>query len=154
MGVCCPWAEPVDAVLHAFNVESTVGLPAAEAQRRLAANGPNLLNPGVKKSRWELFVEQFDDALVKVLLAAAATSFVLALLQDSSEGEGLREFIEPFVILLILILNATVGVWQESNAEVQFSPGIIIPLNPTMQLTVDSQSLLHQLILFRMLWSR
>lgn len=66
---------------------------------------------------WKLFLAQFDDALVKVLLLAAAVSLGLALFDESSEEEGLRAFIEPAVILLILILNAAVGVWQEANAE-------------------------------------
>lgn len=112
-----PWAEPGETVLSQLAVDSKYGLSSDEAEQRFAKHGPNELSHGEKKSHWELFMEQFDDALVKVLLLAAGISFVLALLQDADEGEGLREFIEPFVILLILILNAIVGVWQESNAE-------------------------------------
>jgi hypothetical protein len=55
----------------------------------------------------------------QVLLLAAAISFALAVF-DGGEQEGsggFRAFVEPFVIILILILNAAVGVWQESNAE-------------------------------------
>lgn len=44
-------------------------------------------------------------------------SFALAWFDESSKHEGLRAFVEPFVILLILVLNATVGVWQESRSE-------------------------------------
>jgi hypothetical protein len=47
---------------------------------------------------------------------AAVVSLVLAV-HNEEEEEGLRAYIEPFVILLILVLNAIVGVWQESNAE-------------------------------------
>ena len=56
---------------------------------------------------------------MQILLLAAVISFALAYVDDDTEGEesGLRAFVEPLVIVLILVLNATVGVWQESNAE-------------------------------------
>lgn len=52
-----------------------------------------------------------------MLLLAAFVSFLLAFFDEASAEEGIRAYIEPAVIILILVLNAVVGVWQESNAE-------------------------------------
>ena len=58
-------------------------------------------------------LKQFDDLLVKILIAAAAVSLLIGL----ADGEGWSSLVEPGVIVLILVANATVGVLTETNAE-------------------------------------
>ncbi|KTF80752.1 hypothetical protein cypCar_00023817 [Cyprinus carpio] len=92
-----------------FDVSETTGLAPDQVKKSQAKYGFN------GKSIWELVVEQFEDLLVRILLLAACISFVLAWFEEGEET--VTAFVEPFVILLILIANAVVGVWQERNAE-------------------------------------
>uniref|UniRef100_A0A8C2H3X2 Calcium-transporting ATPase n=1 Tax=Cyprinus carpio TaxID=7962 RepID=A0A8C2H3X2_CYPCA len=91
------------------------GLSPDQVKKNLAKYGYNELPAEEGKSIWELIIEQFEDLLVRILLLAACISFVLAWFEEGEET--VTAFVEPFVILLILIANAVVGVWQERNAE-------------------------------------
>lgn len=112
-----PWSLSPAEVASRLSVVPETGLSADEVTDRQKEYGPNELRHEEGTPIWKLFLDQFDDALVKVLLLAAGVSLALAFFEESSENEGLRAFIEPAVILLILVLNAAVGVWQEANAE-------------------------------------
>jgi len=98
-----------------FNVTPDRGLSKDQVKKNVAKYGLNELPAEEGKSLWQLVLEQFDDLLVKILLLAAVISFVLAFFEE--DDDSITAFVEPFVILLILIANACVGVWQERNAE-------------------------------------
>uniref|UniRef100_A0A674MEL5 Calcium-transporting ATPase n=1 Tax=Takifugu rubripes TaxID=31033 RepID=A0A674MEL5_TAKRU len=98
-----------------FGVSEKTGLSPDQFKKNLEKYGYNELPAEEGKSIWELIVEQFEDLLVRILLLAACISFVLAWFEEGEET--VTAFVEPFVILLILIANAVVGVWQERNAE-------------------------------------
>ncbi|XP_008299529.1 ATPase sarcoplasmic/endoplasmic reticulum Ca2+ transporting 1, like isoform X2 [Stegastes partitus] len=98
-----------------FGVNENTGLSPDQFKKNLDKYGFNELPAEEGKSIWELIIEQFEDLLVRILLLAACISFVLAWFEEGEET--VTAFVEPFVILLILIANAIVGVWQERNAE-------------------------------------
>jgi len=105
------WQECCDY----FSVNTERGLSQDQVKKAKEKYGPNELPAEEGKSLLTLVLEQFDDLLVKILLLAAVISFVLAFFED--DDGSITAFVEPFVILLILIANAIVGVWQERNAE-------------------------------------
>ncbi|CAF2843471.1 unnamed protein product [Rotaria sp. Silwood2] len=113
-----PWTKTKEEIADFYNVDEDIGLPEERIRQDFELYGPNELPTEESKPLWKLILEQFDDLLVKILLAAACISFVLALFEDHKEGDSIvAAFVEPLVILLILIANAIVGVWQERNAE-------------------------------------
>ncbi|KAM0329890.1 hypothetical protein ACHAQA_004055 [Verticillium albo-atrum] len=108
------FAKPVDKVLAHFDVDVRTGLKDDQVTSLRSQHGRNVIPEEPPTPIWELILEQFKDQLVIILLGSAAVSFVLALFDDE---EGWSAFVDPAVILTILILNAVVGVSQESSAE-------------------------------------
>ncbi|XP_042685961.1 sarcoplasmic/endoplasmic reticulum calcium ATPase 3 isoform X1 [Centrocercus urophasianus] len=106
---------PVRDVLSRFDVTESCGLSPEQVRRNREKYGPNELPAEEGKSLWELVLEQFEDLLVRILLMAAFLSFILAWFEEGEEST--TAFVEPIVIIMILIANAVVGVWQERNAE-------------------------------------
>eukprot|EP00285_Hemiselmis_virescens_P009676 CAMPEP_0173388770 /NCGR_PEP_ID=MMETSP1356-20130122/11001_1 /TAXON_ID=77927 ORGANISM="Hemiselmis virescens, Strain PCC157" /NCGR_SAMPLE_ID=MMETSP1356 /ASSEMBLY_ACC=CAM_ASM_000847 /LENGTH=1162 /DNA_ID=CAMNT_0014345759 /DNA_START=234 /DNA_END=3719 /DNA_ORIENTATION=- len=101
-------------VCKACGVDPAVGLWEDEVTERQAAFGLNVLPNKKRVPLWVRFIQQFDDKMVKILLAAAGISVIFAATGDEEEDHS---FVEPAVIVSILLLNAAIGVWQESNAE-------------------------------------
>ncbi len=92
--------------------DSSRGLRSEQVQERLASVGENKLKEKKKKTNVQRFLAQFKDVMILILLGAALISFIIACV----EGEP-KEFFEPLLILLIVVLNAIMGVMQESKAE-------------------------------------
>ena len=103
------YSEDIERVLKELQ-SSCEGLTAAEADRRLAVNGKNRLKDGKKDSLLKKVCMQIADPMIIILLAAAAISGALAVM----EGEG---FADVIIILSVVIINAVLGVYQESKAE-------------------------------------
>lgn len=112
------WSRPLSGVLQHYEVDVNAGLMPEAVNKQRETYGWNELEKGKSKPFWRLVAEQFEDTLVQILLAAAGVSFILALtdLEKSGEG-GIEAFTEPLVIMAIILLNAVIGVWQESKAE-------------------------------------
>ncbi|KAI3802197.1 hypothetical protein L1987_30327 [Smallanthus sonchifolius] len=112
------WAKDIQECERNYQVDSKFGLSDGEVEKRLQKYGTNELEKHEGQSVFRLILDQFNDTLVRILLAAAVISFVLAWYDGEEGGEmEITAFVEPLVIFLILIVNAIVGVWQESNAE-------------------------------------
>lgn len=103
------YCEDIETVL-ADAGSTSEGLSEQEAAERLAANGKNKLAEGKKDSLLKRFVKQLMDPMILILLAAAAISGVLAVV----EGES---FADVIIILAVVIINAVLGVYQENKAE-------------------------------------
>jgi magnesium-transporting ATPase (P-type) len=96
-------------VMEELKTSPTTGLSTAEAEKRGKEHGLNELDKEEEESLWEKIKEQFEDTLARILLISATISFIIAVTGD--EDEGLTAYVEPFVILLILVLNAIVAIW-------------------------------------------
>ena len=89
---------------------SPSGLSASEAEKRLAENGKNKLKEGKKPSLLRRFLAQLADPMILILLAAALVSGVTAVYAGES-------FADVIIILFVVVVNAVLGVYQESKAE-------------------------------------
>ena len=104
--------DNAESVLQELNVDPLKGLDSSQVAERKAQYGENKLQEKKKKTNLQRFFEQFKDVMIIILLIAAVVSFVIACIEKDP-----KEFFEPVLILLIVVLNAIMGVAQESKAE-------------------------------------
>lgn len=109
------YCEDKNAVLQALNVTEGEGLSSSEATKRLEENGKNKLAAAKKKSIVRRFFEQLSDPMIIILIVAALVSGVMSVYHMTQGEEG--DFIDVIIILAVVIINAVLGVFQESKAE-------------------------------------
>ena len=95
------FSKEKDTVFKELEVNPATGLTTQEAQERLEKYGINKLQGKGKKSLFRLFLEQLQDTLIYVLLAASVITVVIG------------EYADTAIILIVVVLNAVVGVAQE-----------------------------------------
>lgn len=106
------YQQSIDNIVEELQSDIYHGLSSSVVKKRLEKDGQNKLKEAQKKSNFQKFLDQFKDVMIIILLIAAFISFVLAFKEKSVSA-----FFEPLLILLIVILNAIMGVFQENKAE-------------------------------------
>ncbi len=101
-----------EEVIRQFSVNREKGLSSQQVQKLQAEFGPNRLQEKKKKTNLQRFFDQFKDVMILILIIAAIVSFAIVCIE-----KNWGELFEPALILLIVVLNAIMGVVQESKAE-------------------------------------
>lgn len=101
-----------DIVVKELSSNTENGLSSKQVSEKSQKYGANKLQQKKKKTQFQKFLDQFKDIMILILIAAAIISFVIACIERNP-----REFFEPLLILLIVLINAIMGVIQESKAE-------------------------------------
>ena len=113
------YAQSIPDVLRALDTRAD-GLSSAQAKERLAKYGPNKLKEAEKPTWLQRFIQQLKDPMLIILMIAAlvsAATTVITFLQDSNTGHLTEGLVEVGIILVVVLLNAVLGVIQESKAE-------------------------------------
>lgn len=95
----------IDQVMKKVNSSGYTGLSSEEAQKRYKENGANKLNSGEQKTLLQMFFSQINDFMVYILILAAIISALVG------------EYSDSIIILIVVLINAIIGIFQESKAE-------------------------------------
>ena len=99
--------------LHRIMKERKKGLTAAEVAASRKRHGENVLTPPRRKPLWKLYLEKYEDPIIRILLVAAAVSLVLAFVEN--------DFVETIGIILAVLFATTVGFYFERDAARKFN---------------------------------
>ncbi len=110
-----PASISTDQLIQSLQTNLENGLTEVQVQERLKQYGTNTLVAASKASIWQLIAEQFEDRLVQILVLVAIVSSLFSVLEYDGESL-LKAFVEPTIIVAILVMNAAVGVWQSQSA--------------------------------------
>eukprot|EP00546_Thalassionema_frauenfeldii_P019557 CAMPEP_0178897906 /NCGR_PEP_ID=MMETSP0786-20121207/2018_1 /TAXON_ID=186022 /ORGANISM="Thalassionema frauenfeldii, Strain CCMP 1798" /LENGTH=1011 /DNA_ID=CAMNT_0020568531 /DNA_START=14 /DNA_END=3046 /DNA_ORIENTATION=+ len=122
-GGSSPLVDPgSNSIPELYNILQTTpdGLNSKQSEDRLKQYGKNKLLGKSPTSILKLIYEQFEDRLVQILLAVAVLSGLFSYIEAKQSIHDVsmwKSFVEPLVILSILIINAAVGVWQTRSAQ-------------------------------------
>ena len=105
-----------EEVLDELSVNEN-GLSTKEAEERLEKNGKNKLAEGKKESMLHRFLKQLAEPMTIILLVAAAVSAFVEIYEGVSSGHGVGVPTDVIIILAVVLINAVLGVLQESKAE-------------------------------------
>lgn len=112
-----PSSKNLKDLLIELDTDESLGLTPEKVKEKTEKFGLNKLKEAKKKSLFVKFLEQFKDVMIIILLVAAAVSLSVAVYEGVKHGFDVVEMIEPFLILAIVVINAIMGVVQESKAE-------------------------------------
>ena len=101
-----------EEVLTSLNTNAETGLTNEQVVTLREKFGENKLKEKKKKTLAQRFLDQFKDVMILILIAAAVVSFSIICVE-----KNWGELFEPALILLIVVLNAIMGVYQEGKAE-------------------------------------
>ncbi len=113
------YTKTTEEVLHDLGVTAE-GLTTAQAQERLNKYGPNKLKEAEKPSLLQRFLSQLKDPMLIILMIAAlvsAATTVITFMGDKNMGHLTEGLVEVGIIVVVVLLNAILGVIQESKAE-------------------------------------
>ena len=95
------------------NRQAPAGLSSAQAEQSRREHGENVLTPPKRTPMWRLYLEKYNDPIIKVLLVAAAVSLALAVIEN--------EFVEVIGIFVAIFLATTIGFYFERDAAKKFN---------------------------------